>query len=102
MAVIKHNSIGRTDVSSRSGSIHYDNAKYGSVVSVSGSAAVMAQFFATGSAKGSKAFIIASAGSTVITPTNGDDIVASKLNTKERYEIGVKRVSGSGHVYVLY
>ena len=45
MAVIKHNSIGRTDVSSRSGSIHYDNAKYGSVVSVSGSAAVMAQFF---------------------------------------------------------
>ena len=63
--------------------------------------------FVTGSASnprraGSKGFIIETAGTTVITPASGDTIAASALNTKELYEIGVSRVSGSGTVNILY
>ena len=63
--------------------------------------------FVTGSASnprraGSKGFIIETAGTTVITPASGDNIAASALNTKELYEIGVSRVSGSGTVNILY
>ena len=63
--------------------------------------------FVTGSASnprraGSKGFIIETAGTTVITPASGDNIAASALNTKELYEIGVSRVSGSGKVHVLF
>tara|TARA_B110001454_G_C12402426_1_gene301511 strand:+ start:36 stop:353 length:318 start_codon:yes stop_codon:yes gene_type:complete len=96
---------GRTDIASsvlqRSASIG-DASQHSGVVSVSGSAITMAEFYATGSKKGSSGFIVASAGSTVITPTTGDDITASHLTAKALYEIGVQRVSGSGHVYVLF
>ena len=66
-----------------------------------------ADVFVTGSAwnprrAGSKGFIIETAGTTVITPASGDTVAASALNTKELYEIGVSRVSGSGKVHVLY
>ena len=46
--------------------------------------------------------IIKTAGNTVISPTRGGEIDASDLNTKELYEIGVQRVSGSGTVHLVY
>ena len=56
----------------------------------------------TGSLQGARGFIIESAGNTVLSPTKGDVINAPALNTKELYEIGLVRVSGSGKVHVIY
>ena len=54
MATIKAGSVGRTDISSRSGSIdRRDNAQFKSVVIVSGSAGgAQIDYFATGSQNG--------------------------------------------------
>jgi len=99
MATIKAGSVGRTDISSRSGSIdRRDNAEFKSVVIVSGSAGgAQIDYYATGSQAGSKGFIVEVAGNTVITPIKGGSITA-----KELYPIGVQRVSGSGRVAVVY
>ena len=59
-------------------------------------------FYATSSFMGSSGFIIQSAGNSVITPTEGDSVSASNLTAKTLYEIGVRRVSGSGTVYIVY
>ena len=46
--------------------------------------------------------IVTFTGNTVITPTEGDAIAASALTAKTLYEIGVRRVSGSGTIHVIY
>ena len=103
MATIKAGSVGRTDISSRSGSIdRRDNAQFKSVVIVSGSNHIASNYFATGSQNGSKGFIVEVAGNTVITPIKGGSIVAGNITAKELYPIGVQRVSGSGRVAVVY
>ena len=56
----------------------------------------------TGSNDNSAGFIIETAGNTVITPTEGDAIAASALTAKTLYEIGVRVVSGSGTIHVVY
>jgi hypothetical protein len=97
MATITHGNKGRTDVSSRSVPDVKDDAKFGKIKTISA-----ADYYATGSNKGSSGFIVESAGDSVITPTDGDSLTASNLTVKELYEIGVKRVSGSGTVHIVY
>ena len=55
----------------------------------------------TGSLAGTGGFIVESAGSSVITPTDGDSVAASVFTAKTLYEIGVSKVSGSGTIHVL-
>ena len=88
---------GRTDVSSRSAASIKDDAKFSKIKTVS---AGITDF--TGSNAGSSGFIITTAGNSYIWPTEGDSIAASSLTAKTLYEIGVKRVSGSGTVSVVY
>ena len=104
MATIQAGSVGRTDISSHTGSLdRRDNAQFKSVVIVSGSAGgAQIDYFATGSQNGSKGFIVEVAGNTVITPIKGGSIVAGNITAKELYPIGVQRVSGSGRVAVVY
>ena len=97
MATITHGSNGRTDVSSRSVPTIKDDAKFSKIKTVSAGITDL-----TGSFKGSSGFIVTSAGSSYIWPTEGDSIAASDLTAKTLYEVGVKRVSGSGTVSVLY
>lgn len=97
MATITHGSRGRTDVSSRSVPDVKDDAKFGKIKTITAS-----DYYATGSNKGSSGFIVQSAGDSVITPTAGDALTASNLTAKELYEIGVKRVSGSGTIHIVY
>ena len=47
-------------------------------------------------------FIIQTAGQGVISATGGGSINASVLNTKELYEIGVREISGSCTVHVIF
>jgi hypothetical protein len=97
MATITHGSAGRTDVSSRSAPSIKDDAKFSKIkTQISGSTHY------TGSLKGSSGFIIINAGNSTIWPTAGDSITASSLTAKTLYEIGVKQISGSGTVSVLY
>ena len=56
----------------------------------------------TGSRAGSSGFIIKTAGQGVISATGGGSINASVLNTKELYEIGVREISGSCTVHVIF
>ena len=74
-----------------------DDAKFTQIKTIS-----EADFYATSSFQGSSGFIVGSAGDTVITPTEGDAVAASAFTAKTLYEIGVKRVSGSGTVYIVY
>ena len=97
MATITHGDKGRTDVSSRSAPSIKDDAKFSKLRTVGAGITDL-----TGSYAGSSGFIITTAGSSVIWPTDGDSIAASSLTAKTLYEIGVKRVSGSGTVSVVY
>ena len=87
----------RTDVSSRSAPSIKDDAKFSKIKTVSAGITDL-----TGSDAGSSGFIITTAGSSKIWPTEGDSIAASSLTAKTLYEIGVKRISGSGTVSVVY
>tara|TARA_R110002020_G_scaffold12582_1_gene46100 strand:+ start:327 stop:620 length:294 start_codon:yes stop_codon:yes gene_type:complete len=97
MATITHGDKGRTDVSSRSAPTIKDDAKFSKIKTVGAGITDL-----TGSDAGSSGFIITTAGSSYIWPTDGDSIAASSLTAKTLYEIGVKRVSGSGTVSVVY
>ena len=81
----------------RSRSTISDDAKFTQIKTIA-----EADFYATSSFQGSSGFIVGSAGDTVITPTEGDAVAASAFTAKTLYEIGVKRVSGSGTVYIVY
>ena len=85
-------------ISGRTKTTISDDAKFGKIKTVGPDV----NFFATGSEKGTSGFIVKTAGNTVITPTRGAGIAASEFNTKELYEIGVLRVSGSGTVHLVY
>ena len=97
MATITHGDKGRTDVSSRSAPSIKDDAKFSKIKTVTAGITDL-----TGSDAGSSGFIITTAGNSKIWPTEGDAIAASSLTAKTLYEIGVKRVSGSGTVSVVY
>ena len=56
----------------------------------------------TGAVAGSSGFIVETAGQGVITPTEGDAVAASVFTAKTLYEIGVKEISGSCTVHVIY
>jgi hypothetical protein len=93
---------GRTDVTpwgpkSRP-NLTKDDAKFHKILSLSGSR--ITHF--TGSAKGTSGFIIQTAETGMIWPTEGDAIAASALTAKTLYEIGVSKISGSGIHHVIY
>ncbi len=96
MATIKAGSAGRTDISSRSGSIdRRDNAEFKSVVIVSGSAGgAQIDYYATGSQAGSKGFIVEVAGNTVITPIKGGSILQEILLQKNFIQLEFKELVG--------
>jgi len=106
MATLTSGANGRTDqsgTSERTKATVQDSARFSRIVTFAGSGSgVPPQLHLTGSNDNSAGFIIQTAGNTVITPTEGDSIAASILNTKELYEIGVKRISGSGTIHVIY
>ena len=81
----------------RSRSTVSDDAKFTQIKTIS-----EADFYATASFQGSSGFIVGSAGDSVITPTEGDSVAASAFTAKTLYEIGVRRVSGSGTIHVVF
>ena len=100
MATITQDTSGRTDhsgTSNRTVATVKDDAKFSKLKTVSAGITDL-----TGSFKGSSGFIITTAGNSVIWPTEGDTIAASSLTAKTLYEIGVRRISGSGTVSVVY
>ena len=100
MATIIHDTSGRTSqsgTSNRTVATVKDDAKFSKLKTVSAGITDL-----TGSFKGSSGFIITTAGDSVIWPTEGDTIAASSLTAKTLYEIGVRRISGSGTVSVVY
>jgi len=84
-------------ISGRTKTTISDDAKFGKIRTVSAT-----DFYATGSHRGSSGFIVQSAGDSVITPTRGDSVAASNFTAKTLYEIGVKQVSGSGTIHLVY
>ena len=74
-----------------------DDAQFGKIKTVTAT-----DFYATSSFQGSSGFIVGSAGNTYITPTEGDSVAASAFTAKTLYEIGVRRVSGSGTIHVVF
>ena len=100
MATITHGSHGRTDhsgASERTVATVKDDARFSTIKTVGAGITDL-----TGSFKGSSGFIVTTAGDSVIWPTVGDTIAASSLTAKTLYEIGVRRISGSGTVSVVY
>jgi hypothetical protein len=100
MATIIHDTSGRTSqsgTSNRTVATVKDDAKFSKLRTVSAGITDL-----TGSFKGSSGFIVTTAGDSVIWPTEGDTIAASSLTAKTLYEIGVRRISGSGTVSVVY
>ena len=106
MATLTSGANGRTNqsgTSNRTKATVQDSARFSRIVTFTGNTnGSVPQLHLTGSNDNSAGFIIQTAGNTVITPTEGDSIAASTLNTKELYEIGVKRISGSGTIHVIY
>tara|TARA_R100001377_G_scaffold20768_1_gene10922 strand:+ start:330 stop:650 length:321 start_codon:yes stop_codon:yes gene_type:complete len=106
MATLTSGTNGRTDqsgTSERTVATTQDSARFSRIVTFTGNTnGSVPQLHLTGSNDNSAGFIIQTAGNTVITPTEGDSIAASILNTKELYEIGVRRISGSGTIHVIY
>tara|TARA_E500000318_G_scaffold99746_1_gene101971 strand:+ start:146 stop:427 length:282 start_codon:yes stop_codon:yes gene_type:complete len=84
-------------ISGRSKTNNVDNAKFSRVRTT---ATEELEF--TGSLSGTSGFIVESAGSSVITPTNGEAVAASAFTVKTLFEIGVSKVSGSGTIHVLF
>ena len=100
MATITQDTSGRTDhsgTSNRTVATVKDDAKFSKLKTVGAGITDL-----TGSFKGSSGFIVTTAGNSVIWPTEGDTIAASSLTAKTLYEIGVRRISGSGTVSVVY
>ena len=114
MSTIVRGPSGRTDVTSQiSGSGVYakrtnpsltNDAIFNKVHIVSGSAdgAGTSIFEATGSNRGVSGVIMKSAGNSYLWPIKGNKIAASDLTAKSQYDIGIKKVSGSGYFYLLY
>ena len=106
MATLTSGAHGRTNqsgTSERTVATVQDSAKFSRIVTFTGSGSgVPPQLHLTGSNDNSAGFIVESAGNTVITPTEGDAIAASALTAKTLYEIGVRVVSGSGTIHVVY
>ena len=87
------------DVTSRSEPKEKNGKKFNRIETVTSN--TISHF--TGSRAGSSGFIIQTAGQGVLTPTEGDEITLSSVcSTKTLYEIGVKRISGSCTVHVVY
>ena len=101
MATITHGSNKRTDVSSRSKPDFSDDALFSKVhtVTIAASGGIT---YLTGSLSNPSGFIIKTAGQGVLTATDGGDLTASDLTAKELYSIGLKEISGSCTVNVLY
>ena len=101
MAEIKTGANGRTDVgrTSRSTANVKDDAKFSKIITAGPTNTIT---FFTGSNAGSSGFIVETAGQGVITPTKGDAISTSAVTAKTLYEIGVKEISGSCTVHVVY
>jgi len=97
MATITSGNSGRTDISSRTVPTIKDDAKFSKIKTVTAD-----DYQATGSNAGSSGFIVESAGDSVITPTIGDSVDASAFTVKTLYDIGVRRISGSGTVHIVY
>ena len=100
MATIIHDTSGRTSqsgTSNRTVATVKDDAKFSKLKTVSAGITDL-----TGSFIGSSGFIVTTAGDSVIWPTEGDTIAASSLTAKTLYEIGVRRISGSGTISVVY
>tara|TARA_Y100001937_G_C6859828_1_gene215853 strand:- start:65 stop:364 length:300 start_codon:yes stop_codon:yes gene_type:complete len=75
-------------------------AKFNKIHTVSGSTF---NYFATGSAKGSKGFIVETAGDADVYFQGGGKLDIGSVTAKELYEIGVQQVSGSNSVvHVVY
>ena len=96
-STISRGAHGKTDVSSHKAPTKFDDAKFGRIKTVTAGITDL-----TGSLAGSSGFIVDTAGSSVISPTEGDAVAASAFTAKTLYEIGIQRISGSGTVYVVY
>ena len=109
-SIITHGDSNRTDIAGASSRVSavsasigttlgssYDNAKYKKVLTLGAGSHDL-----TGSRAGNQGFIVASAGTSVLHPLQGDTITASNLTAKTIYEIGLTRVTGSGTVQIIY
>tara|TARA_Y100001937_G_C6949916_1_gene254180 strand:- start:320 stop:601 length:282 start_codon:yes stop_codon:yes gene_type:complete len=84
-------------ISGRTLTNNTDKAKFGKIKTTSEE---ILEF--TGSLSGTSGFIVESAGNSVISPTEGNDVAATVFTAKTLYEIGVSKVSGSGTVHVIF
>ena len=93
--------IGSGSFVSRQPHDHQTNsAKFNKIHTVSGSTF---NYYATGSAKGSRGFIVETAGDADVYPYGGGKVGLGSLTAKELYEIGVQQVSGSDSVvHIVY
>ena len=101
MATITHGENKRTDVSSRSAPIFSDDAMFSKLHTVT-IAATGGITYLTGSLANPSGFIVKTAGQGVLTATDGGDIPAGDVTAEEIYPIGVKEISGSCTVHVVY
>ena len=101
MATITHGSNKRTDVSSRSAPIFSDDAMYSKVHTVT-IAADGGITYLTGSLADPSGFMVKTAGQGVLTATDGGDIPTADVTAEEIYPIGLKEISGSCTVHVVY
>ena len=101
MGTITSGANGRSDVGwvNRSAATIKDDAKF-SKIETAGPTNTIKHF--TGSLAGSSGFIVEIPGQGVITATEGGTIKCNALNSGSLYEIGVKQVSGSCTVHVVY
>ena len=101
MATITHGESKRTDVSSRSAPIFSDDATYSRVhtVTIASDGGIT---YLTGSLSNPSGFMVKTAGQGVLTATDGGDIPAGDVTADEIYPIGVKEISGSCKVHVVY
>tara|TARA_B110000444_G_C18834021_1_gene594907 strand:+ start:26 stop:331 length:306 start_codon:yes stop_codon:yes gene_type:complete len=101
MATITHGENKRTDVSSRSAPIFSDDATYSRVHTVT-IASDEGITYLTGSLSNPSGFMVKTAGQGVLTATDGGDIPAGDVTADEIYPIGVKEISGSCTVHLVY
>jgi len=104
MSTITSGNKGRTDIagaSNRTVATIKDDARFSKIQTVTIAAAGGVKHL-TGSLAGTSGFIVKTAGTGVITATDGGDISTSDVTAKELYEIGVQKISGSCTVHVVY
>jgi hypothetical protein len=89
---------GRTNLGKHYSAPIKDDAKFGKIKTISDGKIN----HLTGSLAGSSGFIVQTAGEMEIIPTEGDAIRADVVTAKTLYEIGVRQVSGSGTVHIIY